>query len=368
MDQEKIYQVAMEFIPGIGDSNAKNLISYTGSASAVFKANKKQLSRIPGIGQKTIASILSQNVLSQAENIIEDCIKKEVNILHYSDKDYPQGLKQVYDAPNIIYTKGNLGLNLERQLAIVGTRNATTYGKEVTEKIIEEMVPLKTVIVSGLAYGIDIHAHRAALKYSLPTIAVLAGGLDKIYPSLHQKTAEEILENGALISENPPGVQAEAHFFPARNRIIAGMTDATIVVEAAKKGGALITANIADSYNKVVFAIPGNLNNAFSEGCNQLIRSQKANLYRGIEDLDYHLSWKKDNKAQHSKKAEQLIHFNTEEKKVYELLKGENNGLAIDTIAWKTQIAINNLASILLNLEFQGYVKSLPGKKYQAAH
>ncbi|MEQ8880690.1 MAG: DNA-processing protein DprA [Cyclobacteriaceae bacterium] len=360
---EKIYQVALELMPGIGDISARQLISYTGSASSVYTADRKVLSEIPGVNSRIFEMIAASKPFNEAKKIVEDCERLDIQILHYTDNAFPHRLKETPDFPNVIYTRGNANLNEDRMIAVVGTRNATYYGKSTTERVIEDLAPLQPVVVSGLAYGIDIHAHKAALEHGVKTYAVLAGGLDKIYPSVHKKVVDQILEQGAIISENPPGVQAEAHFFPARNRIIAGMSDATIVVEAAKKGGALITANIADSYNRVVFAIPGNLNNSFSEGCNQLIRSQKANLYRNKEDLDYHLGWTAENNPIKTRKLLGLL--TPLEQQVYELLSTEKDGVAIDMISVKTDISSNQLSAILLNLEFQGFIKSLPGKKYK---
>ncbi len=363
--EEKIYQVALELIPGIGDISARQLISYTGSASAVCTADKKTLKTIPGINTRVLEMLQGSKPLDEAKKIVEDCERLNFQIHHYTDNSFPHRLKETPDYPNIVYTKGTADLNEDRMIAIVGTRNATDYGKSTTERIIEDMAPLQPVIVSGLAYGIDIQAHKAALDQGLKTYAVLAGGLDKIYPSVHKKVVDKILEQGMIISENPPGIQAEAHFFPARNRIIAGMSDAIVVVEAAKKGGALITANIADSYNRVVFAIPGNLNNSFSEGCNQLIRSQKANLYRNKEDLDYHLGWTAENNPVKTRKL--LGMLTPKEQQVYELLSSDKNGIPIDMISVKTEIASTQLSAILLNLEFQGFIKSLPGKRYKTS-
>lgn len=359
---EKLYQVALELIPGIGDITVKNLISYCGSASAIFDSKKSLLKKIPGIGQKVIGLLHASQPLKEAAEIINKAEKKGIQIHHYTDKTYPEKLKQVFDAPNIIYSKGNVS-QWERVLAIVGTRNATEYGKEITEKLIQECKQLNAVIVSGLAYGIDITAHRASLKNGIPTIGILAGGLDMIYPSVHKKTAEEMLETGGLISENAPGVKAEAHYFPARNRIIAGISDAVIVVEAARRGGALITANIADSYNKAVFAVPGDLTNNFSEGCNYLIRNQKAYIYTGVEDLKYHLNWDGSGK---SERTRDLSDLSDPEKVLYTLLLENEKGIPIDELAWRAQLTVNQLASHLLNMEFQGFVKSLPGKKYKA--
>lgn len=359
---EKLYQLALELIPGIGDVNAKNLIAYCGSASSIFKTNTNHLRKIPGIGPDKIAAITSAEYLTKAEAILNTCEKQSISIIHYTDREYPSKLKQVADAPNILYVKGQIN-QWTRVLAIVGTRNATEYGQAVTAKIVQDCMNLNVVIVSGLAYGIDITAHRAALKCEIPTIGVLAGGLDKIYPTLHKKNAEEMIQTGGLISENPPGTKPEAHYFPARNRIIAGMSDAVIVVEAARKGGALITANIADSYNKTVFAVPGDLNNKYSEGCNYLIRNQKALLYTGVNDLTYHLNWEEGSSEETTTQNYQDLP--EVDQRIVNVLQEHKDGLAIDDLSWRVQIPVNQLAGVLLNLEFQGLIKSLPGKKYK---
>lgn len=360
---EKLYQVALELLPGIGDVNAKNLMAYCGSASEIFRSRPGHLQKIPGIGPKTIQLLKNATPLKEAEKIISDSEKKGIQIHHFTDRSYPEKLKQAVDAPNIIYSRGTIS-QWSKVLAIVGTRNATDYGRSVTEKIVSDCKGMDVVIVSGLAYGIDIAAHRAALLHSLPTIAVLAGGLDKVYPSVHQRYAEEMTGTGGLISENPPGVKAESHFFPARNRIIAGMSDATIVVEAAKKGGALITAHIADSYNRTVFAVPGDLEHKYSEGCNYLIRNQKALIYTGVEDLRYHLGWS-ESKAEEPASSHDLPSLTEDARKIMNMLREHPQGLPIDEIAWRTQIPVSQLAGHLLGLEFQGLVKSLPGKKYK---
>ncbi len=361
---DKLYQLALEFLPGIGDVGAKTLISYCGSAEAVFTSKPSHLSKIPGIGQKTLELLKNKSAQEKAEKVLATCEKHQIKIIHYTDSTYPTKLKQAIDAPNVLYAKGAI-TDYPRTIAIVGTRNATLYGTETTEKIVETSRSLNAAIVSGLAYGIDISAHKAALKNDIPTIAVLAGGLDKIYPALHKKYAEEMLDTGGWLSENPPGTKPDAHFFPARNRVIAGMSDVTIVVEAAKKGGALITANIADSYDRPVFAVPGDLNHQYSEGCNYLIRNQKALIFTSVEDLKYHLNWDEASEAEKLKKEKDYSMLETEDKKIVDLLQTHVDGLPIDELSWRTQISLNQLAGKLLNLEFQGMVKPLPGKKYK---
>jgi DNA processing protein len=367
MGDEKLYQIALSIIPGIGDVLTKNLISYCGSAKAVFQNNKSKLSKIPGVGFKTASLISSQPYLSEAEKELKEAEKQNVKILFYTDKNYPERLKQVYDAPPLLYFKGNCNLNSLKVISIVGTRLASGYGKEVVEEIVSDLVKHEALIVSGLAYGIDIFAHRNAIKNNLPTVGVMASGSDIIYPSVHKEIASQMMANGGLLTEYRLGVKPDAHNFPMRNRIIAGMSDAVIVVEAAKKGGALITAEIAHSYNKEVFAVPGNINLKSSEGCNNLIRSLKAGIFLSIKDVENNLGW--DLMKVHSKAEVQQTYemkeLSVEERKIIDILLINNKELSIDDLSWKSQTNISTLASLLLNLEFQGIVKPLPGKKFK---
>lgn len=365
MPDEKIYQLAVKVLPGVGDVLAKNLIAYCGSAKEVFQAKPGHLAKIPGIGKKILSQINHDSSLQKAEEILAACEQQGIAIHHYTDDTYPTLLKQAADAPQVIFTRGQ-GLHHPRMLAIVGTRNATEYGRNVTNAIVEEAQSLGVAIVSGLAYGIDITAHKASLKHGLITLGVLAGGLDHIYPAAHKNIAEQMCEKGALISENPPGTQAQSHFFPARNRIIAGMCEAVIIVEAAKKGGALITAHIGNAYNRDVFAVPGDLKNKYSEGCNYLIRNQQALIYTGVDDLKYHLNWY----ASEEKPAPLLRDYSKlsePERNIVLILDEHPSGLTIDELSWRTQISVNQLAAELLNLEFQSMIQSLPGKRYKLA-
>src|SRR5690606_16227964 len=211
--------------------------------------------------------------------------------IFYTDKNYPTRLKQINDAPSLLYVKGNVDFENQKMVAIVGTRKATEYGKRCVEDLVAELVPHRATIVSGLAYGIDIHAHKQAVKNDLPTFGVMGSGMDIIYPSAHKETAKKMFANGGLITEHPFGTKPDAHNFPARNRIVAALSDAVIIVEAAAKGGALITADIANSYNKDVFAMPGNLRQSHSAGCNNLIKSNRAHLLTSVKDLEYIMNW-----------------------------------------------------------------------------
>jgi DNA processing protein len=367
MSEEEIYRVALGLTSGVGDKLTKILISYCGSASEVFKARKGKLLKIPGVGPKTAEALLSKQTLLQAEEECNKALKQGVQILFFTDKNYPYRLKSIDDAPTLIYLKGDADLNARKVVAVVGTRSATTYGKNITEEIVEGLSGIESIlIVSGLAYGIDITAHKAALRHRLPTLGVMASGIDIIYPSAHKSTASQMLEQGGLLSEYPMGTKPEAPYFPARNRIIAGLTDVLIVVEAAAKGGALITAEIANSYNKDIFAVPGNIGSNYSEGCNRLIQSHKAGIFTSVRDMMFMMNWEEKGSVPKSVPAPDISSFSEEEKLVISLLQ-QTKEMQMDDISWKTQIPISLLASLLLGLELQGLVKAMPGKKFSLA-
>ncbi len=366
MNDHLLHEVALNRLPGIGHAAAKHLISYLGPAEQIFATRKSGLLKVPGIGEKLTAEILSKSSYREAETILRDCEKNGINIHHFTQESFPEQLKSIYDAPTLIYTQGDLTHLRERSIAIVGTRKATPYGREITRKIVSDLMNLNVTVISGLAYGIDIEAHRQAIKSGLSTYGVLASGLDLIYPQQHWKTAQEMLEKGGLISENPPGTKPDARLFPARNRIIAGLADATLVVEAADKGGALITANIANSYNKPVFAVPGNLGLTYSTGTNMLLSQQKALVYTSTADLSHHLNW--ETSLDEKRTDLSVYDLSPEERAVLQAIESQQGGLPIDEISWKTQIQVNQLASLLLSLEFSGLVKSLPGKKYSITY
>jgi len=284
--------------------------------------------------------------------------------MFFLDKTYPSRLKDIDDAPVVLYTKGNINFNAEKIIGIVGTRNATPYGKTFVEKIVQELVPHTPIIVSGLAYGIDIQAHKQALKNNLNTVGVLGSGLDKIYPATHEETARKMLSGGGIITEQVFGTKPDAHNFPARNRIIAGLCDALIVVEAAMSGGALITAEIANAYNKDVFALPGNYNAEFSAGCNWLIKINKANLISSVKDIEYIMNWTPGSQKK-SPELELFQALSHEESLIVSAIKSKADSIAIDELTFKTLLSPGVLANTLLTLELKGLVKSLPGKQYK---
>jgi DNA processing protein len=366
MEQERLSFLALHFLPGIGDQLTKQLIGYCGSAEQVFKTSKGRLLKIPGIGEVAADAIINGNTFAQAEDELLRARKSNTEILFFTDKKYPHRLKQVEDAPSVLYFNGNVNLNLAKSVAIVGTRMATDYGREMVEKIIQDLKVHEPLIVSGLAYGIDIQAHKQALKFQLPTIGVMGSGMDIIYPAAHRDTAKKMTEQGGLLTENHFGVKPDAHHFPARNRIIAGMCDVLIVVEAAEKGGALITAEIANSYNKDIFAVPGNIGQVHSEGCNKLIKTNKAHLLTSVKDIEYIMNWNSDSRQAGGTTLslfEESALLTPEERSVFQTL--EKGAVMLDDISIRTGIPLGQLASILLNLEFGGKVISLPGKIYK---
>lgn len=365
MDQNRLALLALHFIPGLGDYSIRQLVSYCGSAEKVFQTPKGKLLKIPGIGAVTAASIIKGKPFTEAEKEYRKVEDEDVTLIFYTDSQYPSRLKSINDAPTLLYAKGKVDFENPKTIGIVGTRKSTDYGRVCIEELMEGLLPHHPLIISGLAYGIDILAHKLALKNNLPTVGILGSGLDVIYPATHKETAKKMLANGGIVTENPMGTKPDAHNFPARNRIIAGLCDALIVVEAAEKGGALITADIANSYNKDVFAFPGNIGQSYSSGCNNLIKSNKAYLITSAKDLEYLMNWDLTTKSSPKKSVFTLEQYEPSEQVVLKELLTHNNQLMIDEISWRTNLPVGQLASVLLGLEFKGVVASLPGKIYK---
>lgn len=359
------YKIGISQIPGVGSILAKKIIAYTGSIDAVFKEKKKNLLKIPGIGNILAEEIIKNQNLEKAECEIEFIERYNVRYHFYLDDAYPARLKQCDDAPIMLYYKGDIDFNKEKVVSIVGTRNATDYGKEVCSALVAELAQRhqELIVVSGLAYGIDICAHRAALKNNVPTIAVLAHGLSTLYPAVHRNSARDIVNNGALVTDFTSDIKPERNNFIKRNRIIAGLADATIVVESGSEGGALITADLANSYNRDVFAFPGKVNDEWSKGCNKLIKTNKAAMIESVEDLEYLMGW--DTSVKKAPQQMSLFHdLLPEEQILVNLLKEENN-LMIDILSLRADMPVSKISPILLKLEFTGLIKSLPGKIYR---
>jgi len=364
MDQNRLSLFALHFIPGIGDYLIRQLISYCGSAEKVFKVPRGKLLKIPGVGLVTADAIAQGKPFALAETQWRRAEKEKVDLIFFTDKNYPSRLKQINDAPTLLYAKGKMDLENPKAVAIVGTRQSTSYGKECVENLVKDLVPHQALIVSGLAYGIDIHAHKQALRNKLPTVGVMGSGMDVIYPAAHRDVALKMMEDGGLLTEHAFGTPPDAHNFPARNRIVAALADAVVIVEAALKGGALITADIANSYNKDVFAFPGNVKQSHSAGCNNLIKSNRAHLITSVRDLQYIMNWDIGVTPQ-KQEAVVLEGYSPDEQHVIRTLLEHNKQLMIDELSWKTNLPISQVASLLLTLEFKGLITSLPGKVYK---
>ncbi|WP_442795019.1 DNA-processing protein DprA [Pelobium manganitolerans] len=359
-----LQQIALTFIKGIGDITIKNLMSYCGGVEEIFATKKHVLEKIPGIGPKTAEAIVSHQAFKRAEEELLFIDKYKIQPLFYTDANYPKRLKNCIDAPTMLYFKGSANLNNQKVIAVVGTRNASAYGRAFCESLISGLKVHQPLIVSGLAYGIDVAAHKSALQNKQSTIGILGHGLDRIYPALHRPVAEQMLINGGLLTEFPSQTNPDKQNFPKRNRIIAGMADAVIVVEAAKKGGALITAEIANSYNKDVFALSGRIDDEFSEGCNFLIKTNRANLITGPEDVEYIMGWHSEKPAEQKAAPKLFLDLSKDEQAIVETIR-QAESIAIDDLQIKLDMPQSKLAMLLLNLEMQAVIVALPGRVYR---
>ncbi|WP_372776634.1 DNA-processing protein DprA [Mangrovibacterium sp.] len=358
------YHIALSLIPGVGCINAKNLIAYMGSVEAIFEAKESHFKKVPGIGPVVARSIVENRDLERGKQELLFIEKHKIKTTFYLDDDYPTRLKRCVDAPLILFSKGNINWNAEKLVAIVGTRNATDYGKKVCDELISEMATRDGyAVVSGLAYGIDSAAHKASLQHGVPTWGVLAHGLDQIYPALHRSMAEKMLASGGVITDFISDTKIERQNFLRRNRIIAGLTDATIVVESAEKGGSLVTADIAGSYNRDVFAVPGRNSDNFSKGCNTLIKQNKACLIQNLDDLEYFMGWQKKARTTQKIQKQLFVTLTAEEQKVMDIMSG--SPVYIDQLCQQLQMPMGRVSALLLGLEFNGLVASLPGKMYR---
>ncbi|MCC8147006.1 MAG: DNA-processing protein DprA [Bacteroidales bacterium] len=365
-DQDLLYRIGITLVKGIGCITARQVIETFGDASFLFKEKKRLLERIPGISRKILSEIHQPDLLKRAEKEIQFIEKNKITPLFITDKDYPYRLKDCIDAPVLLYLKGNVNLNPEKSISIVGTRNATAYGKEITDNLIQDVSSSypEILIISGLAYGIDVCSHKAALKHSLPTVGVLAHGLDRIYPYSHRNIAVEMLSNGGLLSDFMSGNKPDRQNFIKRNRIVAGMSDCTIVVESAEKGGALITSSIADSYNKDVFAFPGKVNDPYSLGCNKLIREKKASLITSADDLFKEMGWDKTQVKPPVVQKPIFQELSPEEETVIGLFSKQKK-IQLNSMAIETNFTISKLAAILFEMEMKGLVRCMPGGIYE---
>lgn len=365
MNSKNLYRIALTMIKGVGVMHARNLMDIVGDEEAIFRESKQRLKAIPRLPGKVIDEIHSTEVLLRAEKELNFVEKNNLRMLFFTDPDYPQRLMQCIDAPIILYAKGDVEFNRKKVVSVVGTRNASRQGLIYCEEFIRDLSASdpNILIVSGLAYGIDICAHRASIIEGLPTVAVLAHGLDRIYPSLHRQTAVEMIEKGALVTEFPSETNPDRFNFVKRNRIVAGMADAVVVMESGKKGGSLITADIANSYFREVFAVPGRIKDKMSIGCNQLISNNQAVLLQSVDQFLSHMGWQGEKQKQPVIQKELFTDISEEEEKICQLLRTKET-MQVNNLSIELNIPVSQLFLSLLKLEVKNVVKALPGGIY----
>ena len=361
-----VYKIALTLIPGIGPINARKLVNHFGGPEEIFRLSGEKFKNALQVPRKLFETIHRGDIIQKAENEIGFLEKYRIRSYFYLDDDYPERLKQCEDAPVMLFQKGNCDLNVPRIISIVGTRRATQRGWDICDQLIQEIGERHpgTIIVSGLAHGIDVASHKCALKHELPTVAVLGHGLGTMYPAAHRPIAREIANKGALLTEFIHDEKPEKGHFVQRNRIIAGLADATIVVESGSRGGALITADLANSYNRDVFAFPGRSTDAWSKGCNRLIASNKAALIENVLDLEYIMGWETKKKAPDALQKKLFQTLSTHELEIISILKEEETS-TIDRLSQKLRKPVSQVSAMLLNMEFKGVVKSMPGQMYR---
>ncbi len=361
-DELTVYQIALTLLPDLGPISQKKLMAFCGGVRNIFEEKRKFLQRIPGIHKNMVESILNQDVITRAEEELKFIIRNGIRTLFYLSHEYPERLKHCADSPVMLYYKGNADLNQQRIIAVVGTRLPSAYGLQQCEALISEISELGVMIVSGLAYGIDSCAHKHAMQCNLPTVGVLAHGLDRIYPPIHRYIAASMLEQGGLLTDYISRTNPDRQNFPSRNRIVAGMTDAVIVIESGTKGGALITADIANSYSRDVFAIPGRNTDQASSGCNMMISENKAGILLGGRHLGTIMGWS-DKKGKQQRQQEIFINLSDDEERIVNVIR-QTGEPVIDQISLHCGIPVSKTASLLLELELKGVIRCMPGKKY----
>lgn len=364
LHQDLLYTLALLKVEGIGDVTAKKLLAHLGSAEAIFKAKTSELAKIEGIGPFILKKLQDSLAFKEAESELKFIQSENIQTLFYQDALYPERLKQCNDSPVLLFTTGNINFNNRKILSIVGTRQVTSYGADICKQLIADLAPLNPMIVSGFAYGVDIVVHQAAIEYNLPTIGVLAHGLNQIYPKNHKKYMAKMEQNGGFMTEFWSSSNPDRENFVKRNRIVAGISEATIVIESAEQGGSLLTANMANDYHREVFAVPGRVTDKYSQGCNLLIKTNKAQLLTSAADLIYHLNW--DLKKEPSKAIQKqlFVALENEEQLIYDYLQKVNKE-HLDTIAIDCQMPVFKLSSLLLGMELKGVVRPLPGKYFE---
>jgi DNA processing protein len=364
-DTELLHLLALLKIEGVGDIVAKKLLNHCGSPEKIFKTKASVLASIDGIGQVLIKNLKDKSVFKLAEAELKFIRDNNIGLLHYQDDNYPNRLKHCMDSPVLMFASGNMNLNNCKIISIVGTREITSYGTEFCKKLIEDLAPLNPIIVSGFAYGVDIVAHKAAMDHNLQTVGVIAHGLNQVYPKVHKKYVAKMEENGGFLTEFWSTSNPEKENFVKRNRIVAGMSEATIVIESAEKGGSLITANLANDYNRDVFAVPGRTTDKFSQGCNNLIKTQRANVLTSAADLIYILNWELEHKEKKVIQKQLFVSLDSDEQKIYDYLQ-QHGKEELDSIALECDFPVFRISSVLMNMELKGVIRPLPGKLFEA--
>lgn len=362
---ELIAILRLQNIPNVGDVIAKRLISHCGSPQEVFRNKMNQLLKIDGIGSYTLKHLNDSEHVMAAEKEYQYILDNQIAYCYFEESEYPKYLRNCIDSPILLFKRGNMDLQRRKIISVVGTRNITSYGTAFCERFIADLVPLNPVIVSGFAYGVDICIQREAINQGLQTIGCLAHGLNQIYPKVHKKYQADVLNNGGFLTEFWSTSNPERENFLRRNRIIAGMSEATVVVESAEKGGSLVTADIANSYNRDVFALPGRSTDKYSVGCNNLIKQQKAHMLTSAADLIYLLNWDFEESPTKSVQKQLFVDLDEIEQKIYSYLQQEGKQL-LDSIALDCQLPIFKTSATLLSMEMKGVIRPLPGKLFEA--
>lgn len=364
IEQDLFHLLALQRVEGVGDIMAKKLLTLFGNAESVFKAKASQLTGIDGVGSVLIKNLKDKSVFEKANQELDFIQKNEINVAYFQDENYPERLKHCIDGPVLLFTSGNIDLKNKKIISIVGTRQITSYGIEFCRKLMEDIAPLNPIIVSGFAYGVDIVAHQLAIENNLQTIGVVAHGLNQIYPKTHKKYVAKVEQNGGFMTEFWSSSNLDKENFVRRNRIVAGMSEATIVIESADRGGSLITANMANDYNRDVFAVPGRVTDKYSQGCNNLIKTQKANVLTSAADLIYILNWDLEKETKPVQK-QLFVTLDADEQKVYDYLLKTGKEV-MDIIALQCDFPIYKISGMLLNMELKGVIRPLPGKLFEA--
>ncbi len=363
-ETELYYLLALQKVEGVGDIVAKKLLTHCGDAATIFNTKSSQLASIDGIGSVLLSKLKNKSIFAKADLELKYILNNKISVSYFQDNHYPERLKHCIYGPILLFSSGTIDLNNRKIISIVGTRKITSYGAEFCKSLISELAPLNPIIISGFAYGVDIVAHQTAIENDLQTIGIVAHGLDQIYPSSHKKYVSKMEQNGGFMTEFWSGTNPEKENFVKRNRIVAGISEATIVIESAIKGGSLITANLANDYNRDVFAVPGRTSDKFSLGCNNLIKTQKANLLTSAADLVYILNWDIENTSR-SVQKKLFVTLENDEQKIYDYLLKSGKEM-MDIIALECDFPIYKISGILLNMELKGVVRPLPGKLFEA--